>query len=239
MFEPLIRVIQEATVPNIVNNVFSDKRLHWLPERTFKTLQVHSLQSIVNYCNDVISVDEVNISAIVVDYNSVRVFGIASKLSGERDELVKATSEDNSFKFGTWLKRVNFQIHLMSNFVENADRQELIQLIGLISNEEVSQTDDDGISQSVQIKRGISRVGTNTVKPIFRLQPYRTFREVEQPESDFLFRLQGKGEDIECALFEADGCSWKVKARQSIGEYLIENINMGRILRPENIPILC
>jgi hypothetical protein len=54
------------------------------------------------------------------------------------------------------------------------------------------------------------------------LAPYRTFREVEQPRSEFLFRLRNKAPDNlpECALFEADGGRWKLDAMLTIKEWL-------------------
>ena len=40
------------------------------------------------------------------------------------------------------------------------------------------------------------------------LRPFRTFIEVEQPESKFIFRMREGGR---CAIFEADGAhgSWR------------------------------
>jgi len=55
-----------------------------------------------------------------------------------------------------------------------------------------------------------------------RLRPYRTFREIEQPASLFVLRLQ-KGRDGElprAALFEADGGQWKLEACQAIKHWL-------------------
>jgi hypothetical protein len=49
------------------------------------------------------------------------------------------------------------------------------------------------------------------------LAPYRTFVEVTQPESDFVFRMQN---GPRCALFEADGGAWKLTAMRHIKEYL-------------------
>ena len=49
------------------------------------------------------------------------------------------------------------------------------------------------------------------------LQPYRTFLEVPQPESQFIFRINERGN---CALFEADGGLWKYHAMESIKLFL-------------------
>lgn len=55
------------------------------------------------------------------------------------------------------------------------------------------------------------------VKPIVQLKPYRTFIEIDQPESEFLLRLH---DGMKVALYEADGGAWKLQARTNIAEYL-------------------
>ena len=68
---------------------------------------------------------------------------------------------------------------------------------------------------------GIASKSDALVPNPVRLTPYRTFLEVEQPASDFIFRMkQDKYEGIVCAIFEADGGAWKMEATQRIKEYL-------------------
>lgn len=61
------------------------------------------------------------------------------------------------------------------------------------------------------------------------LAPFRTFIEVNQVVSPFIFRARtakedrsdsSKVTDIEFALFEADGGAWEIEAKQRIKEYL-------------------
>ena len=69
------------------------------------------------------------------------------------------------------------------------------------------------------------------VKPRVPLRPYRTFLEVEQPESEFLLRLDDNGN---VGLFEADGGMWKQTAKASITAYfeekLAQEIKDGKIV---------
>ena len=51
------------------------------------------------------------------------------------------------------------------------------------------------------------------------LKPFRTFREIEQPESEFILRYQNRN-GIEAALFEGDGGCWKLDAILRIKEWL-------------------
>lgn len=83
--------------------------------------------------------------------------------------------------------------------------------------------DDDGITQTVSVKRGLSGALKDQValKPIVKLSPYRTFREVKQPESEFLLRVRLDQNDVPTvALFEADGGAWSNTAAENIVEYI-------------------
>lgn len=65
----------------------------------------------------------------------------------------------------------------------------------------------------------MTRILDNILDPntIVKLKPYRTFYEVEQPESEFLLRLSDDGK---VGFFEADGGMWEMTARRTIKEYL-------------------
>lgn len=60
------------------------------------------------------------------------------------------------------------------------------------------------------------------MKPRVPLRPYRTFQEVEQPESEFLLRLDEEGN---IGLFEADGGMWKLTARQTVKAFLEKELS--------------
>ena len=86
---------------------------------------------------------------------------------------------------------------------------------------------DNGVSQqTVTTAGGVVLVGTAPVPNPVTLAPYRTFREIEQPESLFVLRMRtGKdGEKPTAALFEADGGSWKLEAIKRIAAYLREQV---------------
>lgn len=85
----------------------------------------------------------------------------------------------------------------------------------------VAQAEDDGVSQRTTVKQGVQLKENVTVKGRVTLRPYRTFREVEQPASEFIFRLRSRDGGVpECALFEADGGKWKLDAVLTIKAWL-------------------
>lgn len=57
--------------------------------------------------------------------------------------------------------------------------------------------------------------------PVY-LAPYRTFAEIEQPVSKFVFRMES---GPKAALFEADGGAWKNEAILKIKEYLQKELS--------------
>jgi hypothetical protein len=108
-------------------------------------------------------------------------------------------------------------IELQSQYAEGEGREYLLGLLSSISKESNVSTNDNGVSQTVQARSGVSLLQTVPVKPRVSLRPYRTFLEVEQPESQFLLRLNDKGE---VGLFEADGGMWKMQAKKNVCTYL-------------------
>jgi hypothetical protein len=70
------------------------------------------------------------------------------------------------------------------------------------------------------VKSGIASVAEMPLPNPIALQPFRTFIEIEQPESIFVVRAH-KGPEF--SLFLADGGLWKLKAIQSIKEYFRNN----------------
>ena len=69
------------------------------------------------------------------------------------------------------------------------------------------------------------------IKPRVMLRPFRTFLEVEQPESEFLLRVDP---DEGIGFFEADGGIWKLEAKKNIADYFLKNmgdlIDAGKVV---------
>lgn len=79
----------------------------------------------------------------------------------------------------------------------------------------------------------IARVENVVIPPRVKLAPYRTFIEIEQPESEFVFRAR-KADDLpHFALFEADGGAWRIESMKRIKAYL-EN----KLKDMENVVVL-
>lgn len=133
-----------------------------------------------------------------------------------RNVLYAASSDVPAFCEG-WRDHETAVIELRSRFVDNEDTQYLLSLLGRIVKEDSVSSEDNGVSQQVTARTGVALSSRVSVRPRVRLRPYRTFLEVEQPESEFLLRLDGDGR---VGLFEADGGMWKLDAKKNIAQYL-------------------
>jgi hypothetical protein len=133
----------------------------------------------------------------------------------------------NDFSFNIFQTIETTIIELQSKFVETPERNKVIDFISKITANEVVTAEDDGTAQKVVAKNEIGRLDQQKFSPIVKLKPYRTFREVDQPESRFLLRLKQQEKSLPIvALFEADGGEWRNVAVQNIAKFLRQNDRM-------------
>ena len=163
---------------------------------------------------------------VINNYQSVSLISDLDK-SPDKDKrhILYETSPPNfqGFPFGSWLDAESFSIKARSLFVINPDLERLLAYIGNIVTEESVQTTDDGITQKAVMKKGTSGavMVESKIPSLFALKPYRTFPEIKQPESDFLFRIKTeKDMPPAFALFEADGGLWQIVAIEIIKSFL-------------------
>lgn len=151
----------------------------------------------------------------VKDYKSVSVF---TSLDSDEDRryLYKCTADTPAVTFGRFIPYENAVIELRSLYIPNQDTEYLLQLLSSISSESKVTSTDNGVTQKVEAKSGIALNSVVTVKPRVSLQPFRTFIEIEQPESEFLLRINDRGE---IGMFQADGGVWKLEATRNVAGY--------------------
>lgn len=156
---------------------------------------------------------------LFVHVESPTVVNVFSRLDDrcKRDHLYTAVCRDVKFLDG-WKSQQEAIIEVRSRFLPTDDSEYLLKLISSINQDEGVKSTDNGVSQTVVVKTGVSLQDTATVKPRLELQPFRTFLEVEQPKSEFILRLDEKGR---IGLFESDGGIWKLEAKANIQGWLM------------------
>jgi hypothetical protein len=200
---------------------YSPQTLHLIAHPEPKPLQFSSLGGLVDLARGEFDGEEDELLAHIVDPFTVQLLGKLLPDTMQRRVFAVAKAPAISFMFGSYFEAEPFLIGLKTQFVQTEKTALITRLVGNLTDaKEVNQL-DDGFSQKVVVKAGIDTADKKVVPNPIKLQPFRTFREVEQPESDFLLRLRQGGE---VALFEADGGAWRLAAMASLLIWLKEHL---------------
>lgn len=217
--------LNKANEIHFNNGVFVDKEMKQLKTPAFPTLEVNTLESIVSYLKNIKDerMDEGLAPTIVhiVDDATVMLKDVAEPAEGRRDCMVRAKAEVPKFLYGEFHDAETFNIVLQSKFMDTDDKATILQVVGNLKEDAVRTMTDDGVSQVTAVRTGVATVADVKVPNPVVLKPFRTFIEVEQPESKFIFRMREGGK---CAIFEADGGAWKLEAKRNILNFLKENL---------------
>lgn len=211
--------------------IFSTEKLHHVPQSTPASLTVRNLTGLVDYLTS----NYDNQPPVLVQVASPTEVNVYSTFNRDmaRNHLLQAKAMLPEIPFKNFMDAESFNILLQSCFVQNDHRALLLSIVGNITDENVVTVGDNGIAQQVTAKTGIAQVGNVMVpNPVF-LKPFRTFVEIEQPESQFVFRMQ---RGPKAALFEADGGAWKLQAIHSIRDYL--NTNLADQIKNNKVTII-
>jgi hypothetical protein len=144
----------------------------------------------------------------------------------QRATLAVAEAIVPNLGLGSFIDPESFNIALQAFFEPTEARAQVLRLVGNLQTEAVQTVSDDGVSQQATASRGLARRADVAVPNPVVLRPFRTFAEVSSPESTFVLRLRGGGEGRlpTCALFEADGGQWRLKAIESVKLWLNEKL---------------
>jgi hypothetical protein len=210
------------TGPGTYEDAYVDR-----PESVPAALALHTLTGVVDYL--IKNRDELKPEELMVLVSNPRKVEVGSKLVGsfaQRKSYVVAECDGPRFAFGQYMLAEDFVVALQSQFVVTPDIAAVWAVVGNIKESAVRTTADDGVSQTVTAASGIARVENVDVPRIVKLRPFRTFAEVEQPESTFLLRMRGGDANSKptAALFEADGGAWRLAAAQGIKAWLSQQL---------------
>lgn len=211
--------LKTPVITEIDGNTYSDKplnRIGYVPYA--KTIGMKTLTSLVEYIRA--NIDSMSEKMIVHVISPTEVH-LYSSLDADRkrEYLVEINAELPDFRFGSFIDHENFVIALQSKFVPNEDRDLVLKFAGTVEDGTVAEYGDDGVTQKATIKTGVASKADAVVPNPVNLIPYRTFLEVQQPASDFIFRMKSSC-GVQCAIFEADGGAWKNEAMSRIKNYL-------------------
>lgn len=189
-------------------------------------LNLCSLTGVIDYLEA--NIDELPIDELLLHVANHQRVDLCSKIvtvdgGPHRHVYIQAVAPTESRNFGQYLDSETFTVWLQTGFSLTAEREELIRLVASIRENAVRETVDDGVAQEVKTAAGVTLTERTKIPNPVKLRPYRTFREIPQPESLFVLRMRSApGEKPQCALFEADGGTWKLEAMALIANLLQE-----------------
>lgn len=200
----------------------NDNELRVLNQPRRSGLIVSSLTGLVDFLKDNFDKD----SRLVVIVKDEEHITVETELDNNqnRETVISALADIPEKTLNSYMNLERFNIQMQSQFVPNDDSAKVLQIVGNIRSENVKTVGDDGTSQAVEVRQGLSlKENANVPNPVY-LKPFRTFTEIAQPESPFVFRLKARHDEVEAALYEADGGAWRNEARINIKEYLAEEL---------------
>lgn len=237
MLKAMIEKIEQMAAPKVFHigeEDYASKNLQRIdPRKDFPVaIKLTGLDSVCkmvrNEASDLVPFGKILIQ--VEDYRNISVF---TTLDGEYDRFIlyKCCADTPRIAIGQFMEHEQAVIQLRSLFIPNEDSEYLLKLLGSVSTESKVTSNDNGVSQTVEAKSGVALTAAVPVKPYVKLQPFRTFLEVPQPESMFLLRVKEGGQ---VGLFEADGGVWKLEATRNISAYFEEKlkdlVDSGRVV---------
>lgn len=218
---------QEKIIETIDGTEYYDAHKHDLreldPIKYPQALKLNSLTGLVRYIEEKLDIDDFDKERFIINVESPTRVSFVSELDEDEKRAVYAVAEaiTPEYKFDYFYPIETFNIKLSSAFCKTEARQTMLQLSSAIKIDNGVQLSDDGVSQIATVKSGVASVNQAKLPNPVPLKPYRTFLEVDQPESEFIFRLN---DQPGAALYEADGSMWQLTAKENIASYLAERL---------------
>ena len=225
MIKEALQYVVKLAAPNvqeIKGEMWADRDLHRITYTPYAdSIKMSTLTSLVDYIQSDIDPMSDRMIIHIVSPTEVRLF---SELDAERrrEELVIVKAQLPEFRFGSFMDNETFCISAQALFHNTPDKAKILTFAGTVEEGTITSYSDDGVSQKATVQSGITSRETRIVPNPVALAPYRTFHEVDQPLSSFIFRMRSDRGVVECALIEADGGAWKNEAMESIRAYLTD-----------------
>lgn len=235
--------IKQETAPHmqqIDGTNWTDKKLEKV-ENILKLdkMNFFTLTSLVDYLKSQVDVPNDFVKHIFINITSPEHISVYSEANKDNHYARTAIADVSAMlpvvKIGQWVNQTEFCIMMRANFIDNGftetanglfedtNRDALISVASNIVSGTIAEYEDTGISQKATLKTGIQEAEDKLLPEKVVLRPYRTFLEVEQPKSEFIFRAQdSKYDGVQLSLHEADGGKWKMEAMAAVKDYLEE-----------------
>jgi len=234
--EALVRDSKDFSIEDVDGKKWTARKLERLLfEPKPAAVEVASLSGLVDFIN--INIDKIPLEKTVLRIESYKKVELLSIVQGEKLERARYVEagvdpELKTYPFEKYMEVEQFVIALRSMFEPSGDREKVISYVSRVKGGTSFDLADDGVSQVANTSKGASGAltGKETAPAIVKLRPFRTFRDIPQVESEFLFRMKlidSESSTVGAALYEADGGRWRIEAIWAIREYLVLSLPNG------------
>lgn len=177
-----------------------------------QTIYTNTLSSVIDYVE---SYDE----KMYIHVKSENCINIISELDElkNRDVHLIATAETAKINYDSYMDLDEFNLMIQSCFADNKDKSRILAYTGSVEDVASRTLDDDGVTQKAVVRTGITTKSEAIIPNPVSLRPYRTFSEIEQPESKFIFRMQSGPVAL---LKEVKDPVWRTETIKEIKKYL-------------------
>ncbi len=223
-FAGVVKVGERPQVVEICGKTYCNKDLARYGEEEFASpLEASSLTALIDYIAAL--PEEFRTERMIVKVESPTRVRLLSTLNAERKRECLFISRANvsEFRFDRWYDQERFLIELQANFEPTPDLDILLQFSGNVVKKNDMTYSDDGVTQVATMNVGAASKEDVKVPNPVSLVPFRTFQEIGQPMSNFVFRMNGY-DAPQFSLIEADNQMWKNEAVRDIKSYLADQI---------------
>jgi len=225
--EEIKKLVEKGLEPQLINErYYSAHEYNPIREPKIQTVNVYSLQSLV------LAVKTLGLSkpcfARVASPTLVAVGAISPDKWKQRTWPLEADVGDlvNNFSFGEKLDQEQFIIDVQANFDKTPGRDKLIQTASNVSLDDSSSLKDDGTTQTVTAKRGVTLKENIEIKNPVLLKPFKSFPEIPSTDQQFIFRVSKGGrydDDLKKPMFALHSSKsrlWELQVMEEIRKYL-------------------
>lgn len=196
--------------------------------RTVERLKVHSLQAVCDFVNQqglsdrfvvIDSPMSVSVVSCDVDVPPLRNVWLQSTIELPKADVVAVIADADSFVRT-----------LLCLFVRTEALDLIMSLVSKVTMSTIRTDESDGVSQKVVVQESVALKAEKTVDPIHHLRPYRTFPDIEQPESPYVFRISKTDEgELHFFLQTTSSIVWRLDAVASIKRFLEDGIKVDGV----------
>ncbi|MBE0583075.1 MAG: hypothetical protein IH612_04855 [Desulfofustis sp.] len=213
--------LQAAGTCTINGRTYTAAQVRQVTDPRAEVMHVATLQAVVDYFNLDDRIIKEDTFIHVVDPTTVRLISKLDPFQRDREVYIQAGASTTGFMFGHSYAVAKFIVALRAGFVQGEAMDALIKYTGNMKLDSSIRQQDDGVTQVITVKKGIDGEAWKAAPKDMLLAPWRTFVEVEQPESIFIFRAEeGRDGLITVSLHEVEDPHWQLVAIKRVAEWL-------------------